>query len=218
VEITNLNRQHQRSLDNPVVHFFGFECAWSSLYLFLFAVFISDFLSGFLSRSLKALLPIFLVVYKFLSMCLQFTLRMVQEIRAVPALHIKAEKLAKGTGGPAGIYVSVLKNPEEVERRCCLFNIECRSNIGFTALMKILKKELPNYHIKNYNCWDYARRTTKSLLQACIDTKREGCEDHRRLQVELEGVEYKIVRHHFVNTVKSAGNYLKTEVWDRVFS
>jgi len=145
-----------------------------------------------------------------------------------PAIYIMAEKVAAGEdGSKAGIHISIPEGGENMERKCCLRRIECRSQIGLLDLTAILKKQSPDYDLINDNCWDYARNTTKFLLEECILRSSGACEDQKRLQKELKNLDANLVNKHFVNTseriVKYAVNtgeriekYAKSHVLDRL--
>jgi hypothetical protein len=154
-------------------------------------------------------------------------LKLQPEKQNEPAFYIKAEKVAggdddKGKPATAGIYISVHEglNDQDMERRCCLHRIECGSiHVSLDKIIAVLKKKDPNYDRRDENCWDYARKTTEWLLEACKKAlATEKCDEYRRLHWELEHLEINLVKKHAVNTVDRAVKYAKTHVWDKLKS
>ncbi|KAG0612882.1 hypothetical protein M758_6G059600 [Ceratodon purpureus] len=103
-------------------------------------------------------------------------------------LHIVAEKLG---GTPTeeetpGIHIYPCERLQD-KAIDSLHDIDCGSaRLSFRKILAVLEKKGSGYDLRDDNCWDYARKTTKWLLEACIEAlESDGeFEEARRLQTE----------------------------------
>lgn len=133
-----------------------------------------------------------------------------------PPIYIVAEKLGSDPKNKAGIYITNFQGDPADITRCALHTIDCRSS-RFGSLRNLEENLLhsPDYNSVHNNCWDYAFKTTKLLLKACIQIANDGGgaqEERERLQKELKRLEANIIGKHGVNQVKRAANFVRTIV------
>lgn len=117
----------------------------------------------------------------------------------------------------AGIHISVEVPSDHDLRNICLYKINCGVHLSLLDIEAILSKHDPNYNARDQNCWDYAKHTTKRLLEACMKaSSSEQCEEYRRLHSELDNIEKNLCVNHILNNSKRAVKYLKTHVVDKL--
>ena len=138
------------------------------------------------------------------------------------AFHIKAEKVAgvDEDFNQHGIHITIL--PEGLNdkdlKRCCLHRIDCNIYVALEDILATLKKESPTYDVVHNNCWDYARRTTKSLLNDCLNLLGARHSqfmyspgEYSRLHGELESLENNLAKKHTANTFQRMWTFVKTK-------
>lgn len=118
-------------------------------------------------------------------------------------VFIRAEK----RGHPAeraGILITVDPNFEDKEQDVRLFTVKCsQKEMRLPDILAILGEHSPEYSLRDQNCWQYTRKTTKRLLEACMEASKSDAEEVARLQKEEDTVEARIAKNHIKNGFKS---------------
>lgn len=116
---------------------------------------------------------------------------------------IKAHK--SRDSGFEGIYIDhILDVPSSDNEYVRLFTVDCgNARIRMGDIFNILTKESADYHLIHSNCWIYAFRTAKRLLQACIKTPGISSAEKARLQTEHDNLGGIILLRHLQNVAKS---------------
>ena len=110
-----------------------------------------------------------------------------------------ADRVGDGIVENAGINISLEAVGESDFKDVQLHSIDCHVCIPLESLVETRKREKPNYHLKDANCWDYARNTTMALLEKCIELA--GNEQEKAgLQKEHGELEKSVARLHMWNT------------------
>jgi hypothetical protein len=126
-------------------------------------------------------------------------------------LYIRAEKSGHPPAGP-GILIDVEPTArfEETQQVVCLFTVKCTGKaIPLLDLMAVLGDHCPDYSVRDSNCWQYCRRTTKRLLRACRGLPELSAEELLRLQREELSVEAQIAKNHIKAIARGGKNRIE---------
>ena len=127
----------------------------------------------------------------------------VQSSSPVETLYILAQKNSgKGT---AGIYIQKAEPEDYDEKNVVLLGIDCGGvPMKLDSLQTLLlEADTPHYNLQDNNCWDYATKATKRLLNECIFKVSGGDEAKRaRLQKALQYLEANLYSKNIINIWK----------------
>jgi len=133
---------------------------------------------------------------------------LVLELQASPTekLHIHADKRS---GPDPGIHVDKALPEDYDKKKVVLLEIHCGGvPMKLNSLVdRLSKADIEDYNLRNNNCWDYALRATKVVLNECILGARSGVEEVARLQEEIRNLEANLTKKGIVHTWKKASEW-----------
>lgn len=119
-------------------------------------------------------------------------------------IYIKAEKASAPKPGIHINAIPAVSITDVLHRGVKLLTVDCGNKpIGMTELLAVLKKEDPDYSLRNANCWDYALATTKHLLKRCVEVPGLSAQEKDRLLRVHDSLEANLSRKHIRNTVRN---------------